>query len=401
MIAEVLLAWLATYALHSTLLLGTAWVLAQAARRVDVRDALWKLAAVGPLLSATLHVGLGLAQGGTEASPLDWRTMSWLPPSPGTMDPALDARFWIAAWAAGACLGLGVRERRRRTFWRGMAGRRPVTDPELTLPLQALSARLGVRRAVRLTASERLRVPAAVGRAEICVPDPAFWRLSPAQRESVLAHEVAHLRRADPLWRAAFELLAVIFFFQPLHRVAAARLHETAEFACDEHTVVLTGHRRSLVESLAVFATGLTSRPSGAVSHLGGQPSPLLARVQRVLDPRTGRPLDALPRRAAVVGGACAVLAVAVFGPGVAAPLGAFDREEEVAFRGVSFDAEGRIERIAPDGFVVVAAGGPLGERRLQLGPAPDGTPHLHYSVNGKPARFGEGARRWAARTND
>ncbi|HEV2148594.1 MAG TPA: M56 family metallopeptidase [Longimicrobiaceae bacterium] len=396
MSGETLFAWLATYALHSTILLGCAWVLTQACRRLDVRDVVWKLATTGALLSATLQVGLGVRV--AEPSPLGGSATAWLQPPSGTGPGAPAAGLWVAVWAAGACLGLGVRERRRRIFWRTLADRRPVDGPELLVPLRTLSSRFGLRRPVRLTASEQLLVPAALGRAEICVPEPLFRRLSPSQRESVLAHELAHLRRRDPLWRAASELLVAIFFFQPLHRLAAARMRETAEFTCDDYAVLHTGDRRSLVESLALFAACFRSRPVGAVSGLGGEPSPLIVRVHRVLDPRTGQQGRALARRVALVGGTSSILALIAFGPGLPAPLGVLSVTEEVVVRGISFGPGGRVERIAPGGFLVLAERGPLRERRLEVRSARDGEWLVSYRVDGRPAEFDGEARRWAAR---
>src|SRR5262245_6846114 len=66
------LSWLATYGLHSSLFLGSAWLLCtlRAPRAVKNRERVWKLALLGGLLSATLQIAL-------DARPLlgriDWR----------------------------------------------------------------------------------------------------------------------------------------------------------------------------------------------------------------------------------------------------------------------------------------------------------------------------------------
>ena len=59
--AEVAAAWLATYWLHSFLLLGGAWLAGRALghRRLAVQETLWRAALVGGLITATLQVGLG------------------------------------------------------------------------------------------------------------------------------------------------------------------------------------------------------------------------------------------------------------------------------------------------------------------------------------------------------
>src|SRR5947199_109583 len=55
------LAWLLTYLLHSTLLLGRAWLAAKPLARwsVAAEEAVWKLALVGALVTASLQLAAG------------------------------------------------------------------------------------------------------------------------------------------------------------------------------------------------------------------------------------------------------------------------------------------------------------------------------------------------------
>src|SRR5687768_10948754 len=56
-LAGAVLAWLATYAVHSTLLLGGVWLLTRRVVRSDSwRDVLWKAALVGGIFTATTHL---------------------------------------------------------------------------------------------------------------------------------------------------------------------------------------------------------------------------------------------------------------------------------------------------------------------------------------------------------
>src|SRR5262249_55399505 len=58
---DAMLAWLATYAVHSTLLLGgVALLTAFVVRREAWRETLWKAALVGGLLTSTVQVALGI-----------------------------------------------------------------------------------------------------------------------------------------------------------------------------------------------------------------------------------------------------------------------------------------------------------------------------------------------------
>src|SRR5687768_17595510 len=55
------LAWLFTYALHSTLLLATAWLATRrlSDARAGLRERVWKFAILGAFLTASVQVGLG------------------------------------------------------------------------------------------------------------------------------------------------------------------------------------------------------------------------------------------------------------------------------------------------------------------------------------------------------
>ena len=60
-IALTVVAWLATYIVHSTLLIGTVWGFTRACQLDSLtRSLLWKLALVGGLFTATLQTGLGV-----------------------------------------------------------------------------------------------------------------------------------------------------------------------------------------------------------------------------------------------------------------------------------------------------------------------------------------------------
>jgi Zn-dependent protease with chaperone function len=58
--ASTIVAWLATYLVHSSLLLGLAWIAAGVAgrRRLGLQETIWKVALVAPLVTASLQSGL-------------------------------------------------------------------------------------------------------------------------------------------------------------------------------------------------------------------------------------------------------------------------------------------------------------------------------------------------------
>ncbi len=74
--------------------------------------------------------------------------------------------------------------------------------------------------------------------------------LAVAQRRAMLAHELAHLDRRDPLWRPLQRLALVPLFFHPLAWHALRRLETLAEMLCDR-AAAERGAGRALAECLA------------------------------------------------------------------------------------------------------------------------------------------------------
>jgi hypothetical protein len=276
-----------------------------------------------------------------------------------------------------------------------------VADAEAAATLRRLREAAGVERTIYLTAAEGLHAPAAIGLAEICLPAASLAALTPAQRESVMAHELGHLARRDPLWRVAAELIATVFFFQPLHRVARRELAECAELLCDGFAVRVTGRRRPLVESLGVLAA--TMRPFGvAAAGFGGSGSPLLRRAARVMD-RSRAPARPLPAAARVALGAALLGATLGFVPGMepppssAAPRMAL---RTLKLQGAELDAARTgVARVEPGGFVQLTDDHGGVRRELSVRRGPDGRPRYEYRENGAPRPYDAAARRWVART--
>ncbi|HEV2130155.1 MAG TPA: M56 family metallopeptidase [Longimicrobiaceae bacterium] len=414
-------AWLVTYAAHSTLLIVGVWGVTRClASSLPVRDVLWKLALLGPIVTTTVQLALGIHA--ETHPPLLAITAADLS---GGISPALayettfpsmdDAALALAAlWLLGTTVMLVRLERGRRRFWADLGARRLWIDPAAPMLLRRVQEAANHPRPICLSASKRIGAPAALGLSEICLPEPLFATLPLAQQESVLAHEAAHLIRRDPLWRLALEVACALFWFQPLLRLVRYRWKETAEMLCDDFAVHRTGHRRPLVESLAAFAANVDPRghASAAIALREGD-SPLLRRATRVLD-ATGAPARPLapPLQWAL---ALLVLAPLVgFAPGIAPPAEGSELEvtsalvasrgvpgqrlQEVKVLGVELDPErSRIESIQPGGLAsVVEREGNL-TRQLEVRPTSSGGLHYDYRENGIPTAFDERAARWLA----
>ena len=349
-------AWLLTYAVHSTLLIGAVWFLVRSRviRSHHLQDTFWKAALVGGLLTATAQTALsirplgsvqlraaapaavaalGPAPAAAAAAPaaetpvsasaaptdrgLERRQASTLP-APHQSPPAVafsSSEAMLLVWLvlAALCL-LQLVIARIRLSWR-IGPRTPMTGSPLAAHVSALCRAAGIRRRIRLTAAEGLASPIALGRSEICIPRAVLTDLEPAQQRSVLAHELAHLTRFDPLWLTAACVIERAFFFQPLNRLARRRMQETAEYLCDDWAVGRTGSGLTMAKSLVKVAEWMQVAPLPLpLSGMAETPSQLVARVKRLVDnrePAQSRRRWQVPAAFAIVG----VTAVTV--PGV------------------------------------------------------------------------------------
>ncbi len=80
-------------------------------------------------------------------------------------------------------------------------------------------------------------------------------------------------------------MLEQLFFFQPLNRLARARMQEVAEFLCDDWAAARNGSGLDVARGLASVAAWLDGRASSVpLAGMAEHPSQLLARVTRLLE---------------------------------------------------------------------------------------------------------------------
>jgi len=136
----------------------------------------------------------------------------------------------------------------------------PLCDRDWQHAVTTICSQLGIRNPVRLLVSPRVGTPMAGGVfcPAIFLPRSASsW--SAEHRDLVLAHELAHLARRDPIRHLMTRFALACYWFHPLAWLAAREAAIAREQACDE-TVLAMGARPSayarvlldLAESMSV-----------------------------------------------------------------------------------------------------------------------------------------------------
>ena len=176
--------------------------------------------------------------------------------------------------------------------------RKSTSRRSIALPRQTL-AEFQQHRRVSLCVSDRVSVPTAVGlfRPAVVLPTWTLSELSAGDLNSVLVHELAHLRRRDDWTNLLQKLVRAVFFFHPAVWWIESRLSLEREMACDEHVLANTEDPRAYAECLVSLAEkGFLHRAvmlaQGAVHRV----KECSARVAS--DTRSGRPRTAQAHRA-------------------------------------------------------------------------------------------------------
>lgn len=147
-----------------------------------------------------------------------------------------------------------------------------------------LSATLGITQKVNLLESGIIKVPVAVGflKATILVPVGLLNNLPPDQMESILLHELAHIKRRDYLVNLMQSFVETVFFFNPAVLWVSSLIHEEREACCDDIVMQQMPQRNSYLEALVSFQE-CNLGSSGYTMAFAGRRNFLLNRIQRLV----------------------------------------------------------------------------------------------------------------------
>lgn len=314
--------WLLTFAIHSTCILGLALALSHALRDrwIALQERLLRLSLWAAVVSTTLQLTcaptalplsltsndenvVAVAPAGTvfgigadvgfdgdarhAGGPI---TLQPLAPMPHDAKVATDAggafRFaelsnwplttWLTVLAAifggaGALWLLRTHHRLRAILRR----REPETDGRTLAAAASAAGAIGLRQSPHVSRSDEILTPIAFGllRPEICLPRRAS-ALPDDELRAMLAHEIAHLERRDPVWMWFAAGLQAAFPWQFLTVFVRRRWTHLVELRCDAVAAAQTSPTvvaRCLLDvaewlrpakPIAPLALGMAARPS-------------------------------------------------------------------------------------------------------------------------------------------
>jgi beta-lactamase regulating signal transducer with metallopeptidase domain len=223
----------------------------------------------------------------TEVAPLARvSAMDWRPMAMGGV--------WIAGFAVIAAM-------RFRAWRRVRAAVRASRPMEIAVGVEVRSA-------------PGLLEPGVVGllRPVLLLPDGIVDRLTAEQLESVMAHELCHVRRRDNLFAALHMVVEAVFWFHPVVWWIGARLVEERERACDEGVLSLGGEPRAYAEAILGVCKLYVESPLACVSGVTG--ADLRKRVEAIMTNRIGLSLSLAKKLLLTSAGAAALVGPVAMG---------------------------------------------------------------------------------------
>jgi beta-lactamase regulating signal transducer with metallopeptidase domain len=155
-------------------------------------------------------------------------------------------------------------------------------DAELNLVARDVARQLGLKETPRIVRSTAADVMAVIGAAHpvIVVPAKMPACLTEAQFRALLAHEIAHVSRRDPLINFGLSILESFIFFHPAAAWLAGEVRITREYCCDDVAVQSSDDALAYARGLTALAKMPGLKTRAALSANGGD---LKARVVRLV----------------------------------------------------------------------------------------------------------------------
>jgi beta-lactamase regulating signal transducer with metallopeptidase domain/peroxiredoxin/mono/diheme cytochrome c family protein len=220
----------------------------------------------------------------THAAP--GHSLAWL----STLAPYLTIAYLTCVTTLLSRLATGV--------WSGHALRTAtstVASTDLLTRISQQAQQIGLRVVPVVAYCQRVSVPVVVGivRPTILLPATLASGLPPHQLESLILHELAHVRRWDPLVNLLQRLVEAILFFHPAVWYVNRRIDIERENACDDMVLAAGWQRLQYADALvhmaelAAWPHRLEATPYlAALAASGGNPTEFKRRVMRLLEPQ-------------------------------------------------------------------------------------------------------------------
>ncbi|NBL65122.1 M48 family metalloprotease [Flavobacterium sp. NST-5] len=150
--------------------------------------------------------------------------------------------------------------------------------------VEELAQMLQIKKKIILLESQLVKVPSVTGffKPMILIPVGLISHLPQDQVESILLHELAHIRRKDYGINLLQNFAEILFFFNPGVLWVSSIIKEERENCCDDIAVGITKSKSKFINALVSFQEYNMKENKLAVGF-GGRKNSLLERAKRIV----------------------------------------------------------------------------------------------------------------------
>jgi beta-lactamase regulating signal transducer with metallopeptidase domain len=223
---------------------------------------------------------------GSQIQPMAVASSVGVVPKSLATHPSLDPLPWmVEAWLIGVAFfslrfvgGFALLERKRRSY-------SSAVDSRVLEICRDLQGRLGIRRVIRYCECSWLQAPAVVGwfRPIVFLPVAALTGLSEEQLKSIIAHELAHIRRFDAFVNVFQVCVETLLFYHPAVWWLNKRIRTEREHCCDDMAVAICGDAVEYARALTLMEEWRNAPAFAMAANRG----PLTERILHVLGLKT------------------------------------------------------------------------------------------------------------------
>lgn len=164
-------------------------------------------------------------------------------------------------------------------------------EPEWRERFTELCEKLKITSTVRLFRSNLIETPIVVGwlKPVILIPASVFLQITPRELETIVAHELVHIRRCDAFVNFVQNAAEVLFFYHPCLWWISGVIRREREFAADAAVIEIFENSRIVYASALANLESIRSQanqtlPRYATAANGGN---LMQRIREILQKNT------------------------------------------------------------------------------------------------------------------
>jgi bla regulator protein blaR1 len=304
--------FLLNHLLQSTLFAAAAALLTLFFRKnhARVRYALWLAASIKFLVLFSLFIAIGSSidfsrqQSVSIAQPAltfvedisqPFDSANSLRAIPVAAKPGWSHFIWmpaIAMWLVGCLVFLAFYLAKGRRIRALVTQALPIKCGRAFEALQRLEQTIGRRLPIKLASASSSMEPGVFGifMPTLLLPEGMPERLSDSELESILAHELAHIRRRDNLFSAVHMFIEALFWFHPMVWWIGAKLVQERERACDEEVLRLGKDPQAYAEGILKICEFYFESPPACVACATG--SDMKKRIHAIMTCHIGHKLS-------------------------------------------------------------------------------------------------------------